>query len=106
MEMEEELFCQRLTALRQEKGVSAREMSLALGQSPGYINNIENHNNLPSMTVFFYICEYLEISPKDYFDYKVALPHNMNVLVENLSRLKKDDFSHIAALVESLAQKT
>ena len=37
-------FYRRLTDLRNQKGVSAREMSLALGQSSGYISNIENGN--------------------------------------------------------------
>jgi hypothetical protein len=32
------------------------------------INNIENGINLPSMQAFFYICEYLEITPKEFFD--------------------------------------
>lgn len=59
--MQEEDFAKRLSALRQEKGASARDMSLSLGQNAGYINNIENGHNLPSMTVFFYICEYLGI---------------------------------------------
>ena len=66
--MDKELFAQRLTELRINKGVSARDMSLSIGQSAGYINNIENGVNLPSMTVFFYICEYLGIEPKDFFD--------------------------------------
>ena len=52
----EEQFVNRLTELRIKKGVSAREMSLSIGQSAGYINNIENGKNLPSMTIFFYIC--------------------------------------------------
>ena len=51
--MYEELFYARLTALRQAKGVSAREMSLALGQSEGYINAIENQKGFPSMEAFF-----------------------------------------------------
>lgn len=50
--MQEEDFAKRLSALRQEKGASARDMSLSLGQNAGYINNIENGHNLPSMTVF------------------------------------------------------
>ena len=58
----EDMFCERLAELRIRKGVSAREMSIALGQSAGYINSIENKKNLPSMGTFFYICEYLEIS--------------------------------------------
>lgn len=43
----EEKFAERLAQLRTQKGVSAREMSLSLGQSAGYINNIENKNSLP-----------------------------------------------------------
>ena len=38
-------------------------MSLSLGQSERYINKIENRRTLPSMTGFFYICEYLILKP-------------------------------------------
>ena len=38
----EEKFAERLAELRIAKGVSARDMSLSIGQSAGYINNIEN----------------------------------------------------------------
>lgn len=103
--MYDELFSQRLTELRQQKGVSARDMSLSLGQNPGYINNIENKNNLPSITVFFYICEYLDITPQEFFDFEVHMPNEMNILIENSKKLNKDDFSHISAIVKSLAHK-
>ena len=53
--MFEDLFYRRLTKLREEKGVSARDMSLSIGQSAGYINAIENKNGFPSMQVFFYM---------------------------------------------------
>ena len=55
--MEKADFIKRLVELRVNKGASARDMSLSIGQSAGYINNIENGINYPSMTVFFYICE-------------------------------------------------
>ena len=55
--MYEDNFSRRLTYLRVQKGVSARDMSLSIGQNPGYINNIETGKSLPSMTNFFYICE-------------------------------------------------
>ena len=60
----DDLFYDRLASLRTKLGVSAREMSLSLGQSESYINKIENKKSLPSMTGFFYICEYLGIHPK------------------------------------------
>lgn len=42
-------FAERLSQLRMEKGVSARDMSLSLGQSASYINKIENRRSLPSI---------------------------------------------------------
>lgn len=54
-----EWFHNRVAELRIQKGVSARDMSLSLGQSESYINKIENKRTLPSMTGFIYICEYL-----------------------------------------------
>ena len=68
MIMEKNDFAKRLADLRTAKGVSARDMSLSLGQSAGYINNVENGVNLPSMTVFFFIFYYLCITPKEFFD--------------------------------------
>ena len=65
----EEGFSRRLAQLRSERNVSAREMSLSLGQAAGYINSIENGNSLPSMSMFFEICEYLQITPRDFFAY-------------------------------------
>ena len=51
--MLEQEFSERLTKLRLKKGVSARDMSLTLGQSESYINRIESQKMLPSMSVFF-----------------------------------------------------
>ena len=49
----EETFASRLTSLREQKKVSAREMSLDLGQNGSYINRIENRKAFPSMQCFF-----------------------------------------------------
>ena len=62
--MYEDFFSERLASLRTTKGVSARDMSLSIGQSANYINKIENKKAYPSMTVFFYICEYLGITKR------------------------------------------
>jgi len=52
--MQDEIrFAKRLTELRQQKGVSARDMSLSIGQSENYINKIENRKSLPSLTYSF-----------------------------------------------------
>lgn len=71
--MYEKFISERIAALRMQKNVSAREMSLALGQNESYINRIENGHTLPSMQCFFYICEYLDVTPQEFFDI-----HNSN----------------------------
>ena len=100
--MMEEQFATRLAALRTQKGVSARDMSLSIGQSAGYINNIENKKNLPSMTVFFYICEYLGISPKDFFDVDAKNPEVLNEVIENLKGLSDDKLANVSALIKNI----
>ena len=67
----EESFADRLSELRSQYGISAREMSLSLGQSEGYINGIENGKGFPSMTMFFEICNYLHVTPAEFFDIEV-----------------------------------
>ena len=54
--MYEEQFSKRLAELRTKKGVSARDMSLSIGQNPGYIRAIECGTTFPTMSNFFYIC--------------------------------------------------
>ena len=85
--MYENEFQTRLAQLREKKGVSARDMSLSIGQNPGYINNIETGKALPSMSGFFYICEYLQLSPKDFFDTDAKNPEKLNELIKDLKRL-------------------
>lgn len=103
--MQEEEFAKRLSTLRQSKGASARDMSLSIGQNAGYINNIENGHNMPSMTVFFYICEYLGITPKEFFDYEVELPDTTRMLIEASKKMDKESLIHLTALAQALAAK-
>lgn len=48
----EAYFSERLAKLRIKAGVSARDMSLSMGQNLRYINKIENRQNFPSMSGF------------------------------------------------------
>ena len=100
--VEKEEFIKRLTQLRLQKGVSARDMSLSIGQSAGYINNIENGVNLPSMAAFFYICDYLGISPRDFFDTQATAPSKASELLEVAKTLEPEQLDHLIALAKGL----
>lgn len=102
--MEKAEFSRRLVQLRMNKGVSARDMSLSIGQSAGYINNIENGVNYPSMAVFFYICDYLGISPKEFFDTDSADPPKLSELTEAAKGLQGDRLDNLIAIAKALRQ--
>jgi len=103
--MYEEYLQDRLASLRMQKGVSARDMSLTLGQADNYINAIENKKSLPSMTAFFIICEYLGISPKEFFDEETQNPALLNELISELKGLNDAALTHTLGLIRELRGK-
>ena len=92
--MTEKDFSLRLAKLREEKGVSARDMSLSMGQNPGYINNIESGRNKLTKTQYIAMRSVLDAemaqAPEDTEMLKVLL----DVLVdhpENYSSENRDE---------------
>ena len=102
--MYEEKFPIRLAKLRTAKGVSARDMSLSIGQNADYINNIENGKALPSMAGFFFICEYLGITPQEFFDFESEQPELLDSVIGNLKKLNLRQLHNIAEITEDLAK--
>ena len=100
--MDQERFIKRLVQLRMNKGVSARDMSLSIGQSQSYINNIENGVNYPSMGTFFYLCDYLGVTPKEFFDLDAANPEKEQKLLEAARNLSDEHLDHLIALAQAL----
>ena len=103
--MFEDFFYTRLTKLRMAKGVSQREMSLSMGQSEGYMTKIESRVSLPSMTAFFYICEYFGITPRDFFDDGMQNPALIQETMDGLKTLNDDDLVLILGHVKRLQEK-
>lgn len=100
--MYEEFTQNRITQLRLQKGVSARDMSLSLGQNDSYINRIENKRSLPSLSGLFYICEYLGITPKDFFDTETENPTKVHELLCVAKGLSSEQLEHLIAIAKDL----
>lgn len=102
----EKLFIRQLDKYREKKGVSQREMSLALGQTSGYISKITNPNNkqLPRMLNFFYICDYLNIHPKDFFDEEIEHPEMITNIVNQLYELDEKQLSYLLDLINDISK--
>lgn len=95
-------FPKRLSELRAQKGVSARDMSLSLGQNPTYIHKIENGLSLPSMMGFFYICEYLNIEPAEFFSRDINSPAKVRELMNDSQHLTREQLDHVHLIVKDL----
>ncbi|MDR3207565.1 MAG: helix-turn-helix domain-containing protein [Oscillospiraceae bacterium] len=96
---------ERIARLRTQKGVSARDMSLTLGQNDTYINKIENHKALPSLPGLFYICEFFGVTPHEFFDVGTEYPMRLKALSEDLKRLDDSALGHLSALVKEMIGK-
>ena len=103
--MDEKDFAIRLARLREKKGVSARDMSLSIGQNPGYINNIETGKSKPSLEGIFFICEYLGVTPSEFFDMDSSNPSKLDAIVKDIKKLNDKQLDTIATLVKDLIKK-
>lgn len=99
----DELFLrQRLALLRTEKGISARELSLRLGQSEGYINAIETGRSMPSITMLFYICEELGVSLSAFFDEGARNPVLLEEILQEGKRLNRDALESVLNIMKNM----
>ena len=92
----------RIAKLRTEKNISARDMSLSLGQSQSYINNIENKKALPSMQMFLYICEFLQVKPKDFFEEKIVSPSRLYEAIEVFKSLSPNQLDLLISIAKEM----
>ena len=100
--MYENFLPDRLAELRMRKGISARDMSLSLGQANNYINTIENKKSLPSMQSFFYICEFLNITPQEFFDEGNTDPQRLREFINEAKKLNDNSLSHLLGIMKEL----
>ena len=101
--MDYSFFADRLRFLRNERNISAREMSLALGQNESYINKIETGQRSVPMTAFFRICEFLNITPVDFFNQNVKNTNfNSDNFISAYKRLSQSQAKHILLVMQDL----
>ena len=96
---------ERISQLRLKKGVSEYQMSYDLGHSRGYINNISSGKALPSMSEFFSICDYFEITPLEFFDTNLKNPELIQKAVSGLKKLDDADMILILTYINRLLKK-
>ena len=89
--MDTKFIRDRITQLRIQKGVSEYKMSYDLGHSRSYIYNISSGKSLPPMAEFIEICDYLGITPSQFFNDTTDNPVLLQSAIEELKKLDDDD---------------
>lgn len=100
--MDDEFIRNRITELRMQKNISERAMSMDLGHSPSYIHSIVSGKALPAMAEFLYICEYLNITPKEFFDEGVKNPVLLQEIIDDLNGLDENQVKNIHEIIKGL----
>ena len=102
MYIDEKFIKERIIALRNQKNVSARDVSLSIGQNENYINRIENNVSLPSIRGLILICEYFNITLKEFFDVENKSPNDMQELVEKIKNLDSESIKGLIAFINGI----
>jgi len=94
----------RIKQLRTDRGFSARDMSLSMGQNDAYINRIENPKNktMPSMEGLYLICEFFRIEVSEFFDAKNTCSETLQEINRDLKKLDESALKHLSRFIKSL----
>lgn len=94
----------RITQLRLAKGVSEYQMGYDLGHSRSYMYNISSGKSLPPLPEFLEICDYLGVTPSQFFDSSVENPALLQTAIEEIKKLNDDDMMLIIGHVRRLTK--
>lgn len=103
--MTETFIRERITELRIKKGVSEYKMSTELGHSKSYIQSITSGRSLPSLSEFLYICDYLSVTPKDFFDQDITEPLLLRQLINLSQNMSDKDLLALINIADRLNEK-
>ena len=94
----------RITELRQKKNISEHKMSLDLGKGGSYIRGITSGKAMLSMREFCRICEYLDVSPEEFF-MGVSGPSVKATIIDHLRELNEKELNRVDTFVDWMRDK-
>lgn len=105
MIMDRTFIKDRYAKIRIAHKLSARKLSLELGQSTEYINQIENGKSMPSIEGLFNFCEYFHMTPGEFFDDRFEFPVEYEGIIEELNKMDSIAVDQIYDLLKLINAK-
>ncbi|MHC1695862.1 MAG: helix-turn-helix domain-containing protein [Eubacteriales bacterium] len=91
----------RIKSLREKKGLTVNGLAIKSGISQSFLREIELGNKKPTVETLSVLCDTLDISLKDFFDYDNGIKH-MDELDEAIFRLDKEQRKKLASFLKSM----
>ena len=105
MKIDLDFIRKRITQLRIKKDVSEYKMSIYLGHNRSYIQAITSGNYMPPMSEFLRICDYLNVTPAEFFN---AQEMQYSILIqkaiEGMQKLSDDDLLALIQIINQLGK--
>ncbi len=102
--MDKNYIKDRYAKIRLAHNISARKLSMELGQSTEYINQIENGRCLPSVEGLLNFCDYFQISVGEFFEERFQYPVQYSKIIEELNRMDEQTVGKIYELLKLINQ--
>lgn len=97
---------QRIRQLRIKTGISANKLAKMANISSGYISDIENGNNTPSLETLYAICTALDVSMAEFFsENQPELPPDIRRLLNVIKELTPEQREYMQKFLESFVRK-
>ena len=90
----------RITELREQKGVSEHRMSLELGKRGSYIRSINNGISMTSLRELFNIMEYFDLTPALFFAPMDDPDSLRGIIGKKLLALPDEDLEKVAVFLD------
>ncbi len=98
--MVKEFVQEKVAQLREQANMTQRDLSLTLGMSESYINQVETGRTLPSLEAIEYICQYFQITVNDFFDLSKTNPVRQNQLIEATAGLQNSQIDNLIEIAK------
>ncbi len=102
--MDKNYIKDRYAKIRLAHNISARKLSMELGQSTEYINQIENGRCLPSVEGLLNFCDYFQISVGEFFEERFQYPVQYSKIIEELNQMDEQTVGKIYELLKLINQ--
>ena len=95
----EKFVCDRITELREKRGISEHRLSLELGKSGSYIRSITSGATMPSVKELFNIILQFEMSPADFFVGTEGKDTLRTIVTKQLHELSDDELEKVSQFI-------